>query len=101
MSARSPEIGPAGIRTARTLEIRCTERRLAQRELPARATGLGRSISNPTLFRVERAQRRCDIDDLVVIAEALLVSPLGLPQRPTATCRGPLSTADRTRPQPS
>ncbi|MFJ2173811.1 MULTISPECIES: XRE family transcriptional regulator [unclassified Streptomyces] len=45
-------------------------------------------MSNTTLSRVEPVQRRCDLDDVddpVVIADALLVSPLVLPQRPTAT----------------
>jgi hypothetical protein len=32
------------------------------------------------LSRIERAQRRCDVDDLIAIAEALLVSPLVLLQ---------------------
>ncbi|MEV0689803.1 helix-turn-helix transcriptional regulator [Streptomyces sp. NPDC050388] len=84
MAARSLEIGPAGIRVARTIEILRTERGLAQRELAARVTALGRPMSNTMLSRVERAQRRCDIDDLVVIAEALLVSPLVLLQGPSA-----------------
>ncbi|WP_055629469.1 helix-turn-helix domain-containing protein [Streptomyces hirsutus] len=84
MAASSLEIGPAGIRVARTIEILRTERGLAQRELAARVTALGRPMSNTMLSRVERAQRRCDIDDLVVIAEALLVSPLVLLQGPSA-----------------
>ncbi|MCX4882496.1 helix-turn-helix domain-containing protein [Streptomyces sp. NBC_00847] len=81
MAARSLEIGPAGIRTARTPEILRTERGLAQRELATRATAIGR----PMLSRIERAQRRCDIDDLVALAQALRVSPLVLLQGPSAT----------------
>ncbi|GHA87361.1 hypothetical protein GCM10010512_18720 [Streptomyces thermoviolaceus subsp. thermoviolaceus] len=61
MAARSLEIGPAGIRAARTIEILRTERGLAQRELAARVTALGRPMSNTMLSRIERAQRRCDI----------------------------------------
>lgn len=75
MAARSLEIGPAGIRTARTIEILRTERGLAQRELTAR---------NTMLSRIERAQRRCDIDDLVAVTQALRVSPLVLLQGPSA-----------------
>jgi hypothetical protein len=41
-------------------------------------------MSNTMLSRIERAQRRCDIDDLVAIASALRVSPLALLQGPTA-----------------
>ncbi|WP_327725039.1 helix-turn-helix transcriptional regulator [Streptomyces europaeiscabiei] len=78
MAARSLEIGPAGIRTARTIEILRTERGLAQRELAARVTALGRPMTNTMLSRIERAQRRCDIDDLVALAQALRVSPLAL-----------------------
>ncbi|MFD7993138.1 helix-turn-helix domain-containing protein [Streptomyces olivaceoviridis] len=85
MAARSLEIGPAGIRAARTIEILRTERGLAQRELAARVTALGRPMSNTMLSRIERAQRRCDIDDLAAIAEALVVSPLVLLQDPKVT----------------
>ncbi|MFF3583937.1 helix-turn-helix domain-containing protein [Streptomyces mirabilis] len=84
MAARSLEIGPAGIRTARTIEIIRTERGLAQRQLADRVTALGRPMSNTMLSRIERAQRRCDVDDLVVIAEALYVSPLALLEGDTA-----------------
>lgn len=80
MAARSLEIGPTGIRTARTIEILRTERGLAQRELAARVTALGRPMTNTMLSRVERAQRRCDVDDLVALAQALRVSPLSLLQ---------------------
>lgn len=78
MAARSLEIGPAGKRTAHTIEILRTERGLAQRELAARVTALGRPMTNTMLSRIERAQRRCDIDDLVALARALRVSPLDL-----------------------
>ena len=78
MAARSLEIGPAGIRAARSIEILRTERGLAQRELAARVTALGRPMTNTMLSRIERAQRRCDIDDLVALAQALRVSPLAL-----------------------
>ncbi|MEV6940750.1 helix-turn-helix transcriptional regulator [Streptomyces sp. NPDC051172] len=78
MAARSLEIGPAGIRAARTIEILRTERGLAQRELAVRVTAFGRPMTNTMLSRIERAQRRCDIDDLVALAQALRVSPLAL-----------------------
>ena len=78
MAARSLEIGPAGIRAARTIEILRTERGLAQRELAARVSAFGRPMTNTMLSRIERAQRRCDIDDLVALAQALRVSPLAL-----------------------
>lgn len=37
-------------------------------------------MTNTMLSRIELAQRRCDIDDLVALARALLVSPLVLLQ---------------------
>ncbi|EKX65209.1 toxin-antitoxin system, antitoxin component, Xre domain protein [Streptomyces ipomoeae 91-03] len=37
-------------------------------------TALGHPMSNTMLSRIERAQRRCDVDDLIAIAEALHVS---------------------------
>lgn len=85
MAARSLEIGPAGIRAAYTIEILRTERGLAQPQLADRVTTLGHPMSHTMLPRVERTQRRCDVDDLVVIAEALLVSPLVLLRNLTAT----------------
>ncbi len=84
MAARSLEIGPAGIRDARTIEIIRTERGLSPRQLADRVTALGHPMSNTMLSRTERAQRRCDVDNLAAIAEALLVSPLVLLQGPTA-----------------
>ncbi|MCL8015194.1 helix-turn-helix domain-containing protein [Streptomyces sp. AS02] len=74
MAARSLEIGPAGIRAARTIEILRTQRGLSQRQLAGRVTALGHPMSNTMLSRIERAQRRCDVDDLIAIAEALHVS---------------------------
>ncbi|MET9849737.1 helix-turn-helix domain-containing protein [Streptomyces ossamyceticus] len=85
MPARSLEIGTAGIRAARTIEILRTARGLSQRQLVGRVTALGHPMSNTMLSRIERAQRRCDVDDLIAIAEALLVSTLVLLQEPTAT----------------
>ncbi len=42
-------------------------------------------MSNTMLSRIELAKRRCGIDDLVAIAEALQVSPLTLLRGPGAT----------------
>lgn len=83
MPARSLEIGPAGMRTARAIEIIRTERGLSQRQLARRVTALGHPMSNTMLSRIERVQRRCDIDDLVALAEALRVAPPVLLGDPT------------------
>ncbi|MFJ7205247.1 helix-turn-helix domain-containing protein [Streptomyces sp. NPDC098789] len=78
MPRRPTEIGPAGERTAGAIERLRTARGFAQRELADRVTALGRPMSNTMLSRIERTQRRCDVDDLVVLAAALGVSPLAL-----------------------
>ena len=80
MAAPSMENGPAGTQPACTIEILRTERGLAQRELAAHVTALGRPMSNTMLSRIERAQRRCDVDDLVALAQALGVPLLALLQ---------------------
>ncbi|WP_217575916.1 helix-turn-helix domain-containing protein [Streptomyces sp. GbtcB7] len=83
MPPRSLEIGPAGMQAARAIEILRAERGLSQRQLADRVTALGHPMSNTMLSRIERAQRRCDIDDLIAIAEALQVpAPALLPGRP-------------------
>ncbi|MFF7797875.1 helix-turn-helix domain-containing protein [Streptomyces olivaceus] len=85
MAARSLDIGPAGIRAARTIEILRTESGLSQRELAARVPALGRPMSNTMLSRIERVQRRCDIDDLLALAQALRLPARALLQD-SATC---------------
>ncbi|MFF9706838.1 XRE family transcriptional regulator [Streptomyces griseofuscus] len=80
MAEQSLEIGSAGIRTARTIEIPRTQRGLAQRLLAACVTAFGRPMTNTMLPRIERAQHRCDIDDLVALAQALEVPLLALLQ---------------------
>ncbi|MGW4101674.1 helix-turn-helix domain-containing protein [Streptomyces sp. NPDC004976] len=78
MAARSLEIGPAGMLAGRTIGILRVERGLGQRQLAERCSALGRPMSNTMLSRIELAKRRCDIDGLVAIADALQVSPLVL-----------------------
>ncbi|MFJ4829432.1 helix-turn-helix domain-containing protein [Streptomyces sp. NPDC088747] len=83
MPPRSLEIGPAGMQAARAIEILRAERGLSQRQLADRVTALGHPMSNTMLSRIERVQRRCDVDDLIAIAEALHVPALALlPGRP-------------------
>lgn len=44
-------------------------------------------MSNTKLSRIERAQRRCHVDDLVVLAQALRFSPIALLQGSTPFVR--------------
>lgn len=78
MAKRPVEIGSAGLHAARAIEHIRLARGLTQHQLAARCTALGRPITNTALSRTERARRRCDVDDLVIIAAALGVSPAAL-----------------------
>ncbi|MFD3815808.1 helix-turn-helix domain-containing protein [Streptomyces rubiginosohelvolus] len=71
-------IGPAGVLTARAITRSRAARGFAQRQLAERVAALGRPMTITMLSRIERRQRRCDVDDLVAIAAALDVSPLAL-----------------------
>ncbi|MEW1550207.1 XRE family transcriptional regulator [Streptomyces tsukubensis] len=51
--------------------------------MTARVAALTHPMSKRMLSRIERLQRRRDVDDLLVIAEPLHVSPLVLLQRPS------------------
>ncbi|MBB1256236.1 helix-turn-helix transcriptional regulator [Streptomyces sp. OF3] len=53
--------------------VQLTQRGLSQRQLAARCAALGNPMSNTTVSRIERGQRGCDVDDLIVIAQALRV----------------------------
>lgn len=85
---------------ARTIEILRTERGLGQRQLAARCTALGRPMSNTMLSRIELAKRRCDIDDLVAIAEACRYhpSPSSSARAPPEPPTHPSRLATRSRP---
>ncbi|WP_051839843.1 helix-turn-helix domain-containing protein [Streptomyces sp. NRRL F-5126] len=78
MAKRPVEIGAAGLHAARAIEHMRVARGLTQHQIAARCTALGRPITNTALSRTERARRRCDIDDLVVIAPALGIPPAAL-----------------------
>ncbi|MCX5394039.1 helix-turn-helix domain-containing protein [Streptomyces sp. NBC_00094] len=71
MPPRPLEIGPAGHVAAQAIERIRMARGYSQRQLAARVTALGRPMTFTALSRIERAVRRCDIDDLVAIAAAL------------------------------
>ncbi|MYX71326.1 XRE family transcriptional regulator [Streptomyces sp. SID3915] len=86
MPPRSLEVGSAEIRAARTIGILRAEQGFSQWQLAGRVTAPGHPMSNTMLSRIERTQRRCDAAARrILLAEALLVSPPMLLQRPTAT----------------
>ncbi|GHJ90768.1 hypothetical protein SNE510_02870 [Streptomyces sp. NE5-10] len=75
MPPRPLAIGPAGHVAAHAIERTRTARGYSQRQLAARVTALGRPMTFTALSRIERTVRRCDIDDLVAIATALVIAP--------------------------
>ncbi|MGV9392584.1 helix-turn-helix domain-containing protein [Streptomyces olivaceus] len=78
MATRPIEIGPASFHTAQAIERARLNRGLTQQQLAAGCAALGRPMTNTALSRTERARRRCDVDDLVVIAAVLGVPPATL-----------------------
>jgi transcriptional regulator with XRE-family HTH domain len=62
---------------------------LSMAQLVTRAAKLGRTISIDSLSSIELGRRRVDVDDLMVLAQALGVSPLALllpcPDEPSAS----------------
>ncbi len=54
-------------------------------------------MSNTKLSHIERAQRRCDVDDLVALAQALRVFPLALLRGGRPPSRGREAGASRVR----
>jgi transcriptional regulator with XRE-family HTH domain len=54
------------------------KRGLDQRELAARVTQAGRPVSASILSKMEKGDRRVDVDDLIALSVALNVAPLAL-----------------------
>jgi transcriptional regulator with XRE-family HTH domain len=69
------KVGPVGSRLAeRLFELR-KDAGLTQTQLAAKLTLLGRPMLISALSRIEKGQRRVDVDDLVALALALNTSP--------------------------
>ncbi len=75
MATRPVEIDVTGKETARNIERLRTQLGISQRQLAVRLTELGRPVPGTALSKIERGERRVDVDDLVAIAIALGVSP--------------------------
>lgn len=84
MATRPVEIGPTGLQTARNIERLRTELGMSQRRLAQVLTDLGRPTPTTALSKIERGERRVDVDDLAAIAVALGVSPTTLLLPPVA-----------------
>jgi transcriptional regulator with XRE-family HTH domain len=67
--------GPTALRTAKNVERFRKARGLDQKGLSARTKAAGRPMVPTVISKIERADRRVDVDDLVALAIALDVSP--------------------------
>lgn len=75
MARRVIEIGAVGRRVAENLARLREHRRLNYTDLSGLLARRGRTLSAETLGKVERRERRIDVDDLVALAVALGVTP--------------------------
>ncbi|MGW4352436.1 Z1 domain-containing protein [Nocardia sp. NPDC004582] len=78
MAKQVGALGPTGIRLSQRVQDLRVARGLTLATLARRMGELGRPIDLSTLGKLEKGQRRVDVDDLVALALALEVSPNGL-----------------------
>lgn len=71
---RANELGPAGGRLAENVKAIRERLPLTTEQLAERVTGLGRPMRANTITKIEKGQRRVDIDDAVALAIALRVN---------------------------
>jgi transcriptional regulator with XRE-family HTH domain len=85
MEKKNP-LGPIGATVQQNVRRLREERNLTMAELSRRLGGdkIGRKIPTLALARIEKGERRVDVDDLVALAIALGVSPTALLLPPLA-----------------
>lgn len=90
MTRRANELGDAGIRFAENLRRVRISRPMTTERLAERVTELGRPMYANTITKIEKQQRRVDVDDLAALASALGVTVTHLLDAPSgcATCHG-------------
>ena len=84
MASNAVMSGPTSERVADNVERIRKARQLNQKELSALLKGVGRPMLPTVVSKIERGERRIDVDDLVALALALNVSPMTLLLPPTA-----------------
>jgi transcriptional regulator with XRE-family HTH domain len=87
MAGHAKALGPAGMRAAENLRRMRQHRGFSYAELARRLAGLGHPILDTGLLKIEKGDRRVDVDDLVALAAALEVSPADL-LGPCSACTG-------------
>ncbi|MEV7600047.1 helix-turn-helix transcriptional regulator [Kitasatospora sp. NPDC089797] len=85
MASNAVISGPTAGRVAENVERIRKARQLHQKDLSARLREVGRPMLPTVVSKIERGERRVDVDDLVALALALNVSPTTLLLPPTSS----------------
>lgn len=89
MAGHAKVAGEASIRTAENLRRIRKQQKLSYAELSRRLREAGHPIGDTGLLKIEKGERRVDVDDLVGLAEALGMDPsVLLGSAPCETCYG-------------
>lgn len=75
---RTNDVGPTGVRTAENLRRIRDARGLSTARLSKLLEDVGRPIQPTGITKIEKKERKVDVDDLVALALVLNVSPLAL-----------------------
>lgn len=78
MASNAVVAGPSAKRVADNVAKWRKARQLQQRDLSDKLTEVGRPMLPTVISKIERGERRIDVDDLVALSLALDVSPLAL-----------------------
>lgn len=84
MSGLKTEFGPAARIAAQAVKYQRERLGLSYAQLSRKLTLIGRDIPTLGLRRIESAQRRVDVDDLIALAMVFEVSPITLLMPPEA-----------------
>lgn len=75
MAGHAKEPGPSSVRVAANLRRIRQDRGLSYAELARRLAALGHPILDTGVIKIEKGERRIDVDDLVALAVALGTTP--------------------------
>ena len=101
MTGKKIPLGQTGEHTRKRIADIRGDKRMSYAELSRILGGLGRPIPPLGLRRMEAGERRIDVDDLVALAVALGVSPIGLLMPDTDGPATPVAVVDTAEPVPA
>ncbi|GAB2636134.1 hypothetical protein GCM10027169_00350 [Gordonia jinhuaensis] len=78
MPAKKVEIGESGRTVALNVAFHRASQGMTAAELAAKVNANGRALAQQTIGEIENLRRRCDVDDLIALAQGLGVSPATL-----------------------